>query len=404
MSHPLNLVHLAVFLPASCALLSIAAPAVDITDDFNDGNDTGWTQSDLIGAAIGGDFASFAFPGGTAYEISVPSQGINSLLGPARAGSYRSDVVYKNKFKHSVDILDFDSTSTPDQDLGLLALLSDLDPGIGTLDGYSFSYDTNAGEVFVVRLTDEMPSGTYARDAGAGILTDGNNYRFVFQGFFFNGLANFRGEIYDASLPGGFDDPANPIYDAYAQNISTADAIYDSGIGSVFCAAQPDLFPSSPAGATYDNYCSTSQTDVDRDGVADEFELALINQDGNDLVDFLSDVMGSRENPQSTDFDGDGDDDERELITGSDATDASETWKVSMAEIDGGNLKVTFPVVANRSYSLACNTDLNSPFIVDASAVFASGDGFGTLSVPIAAGHRFCRVIVEVSDPCICTP
>jgi hypothetical protein len=313
-------------------------------------------------------------------------------------------VVYTDKFKHSVDILDFDATTTTDQDLGLLALLSDLVPGPGTLDGYSFSYDTNAGQVFVVRLTDEAPSGTYATDTGAASLIEGNDYRFVFQGFILNGFASFRGEIYDASLPRGFDDPANPIYDAYAPEITTSLAIYNSGVGSVFCAAQPGPFPSSPAGATFDNYCSTSGTDVDRDGVADEFELALINQDGSDLVEFLDDVMGEREFLHSTDFDGDGDDDQREFITGSDAADASDTWGVSLVENDGGNLKVTFPVVANRTYSLTCNTDLESPFVVDAGAVFTSGGGIGTLSVPIAAGHRFCRVIVEVSDPCICTP
>jgi hypothetical protein len=40
-------------------------------------------------------------------------------------------------------------------------LISGIDPG--TLDGYSFSYDTNVEQVSVVRLTDVVPSGALPR-------------------------------------------------------------------------------------------------------------------------------------------------------------------------------------------------------------------------------------------------
>ena len=118
------------------ALVARYSVAQIITDDFNDGNDAGWTRYDPVGMAIGGSFATFAFPSG-GYQVAAPVQEINPALGQARAGSFRLDLDCTD-FYVAVDLVDWDES--PDQLIGLMARASDFGPGM--TDGYVLFYET----------------------------------------------------------------------------------------------------------------------------------------------------------------------------------------------------------------------------------------------------------------------
>jgi hypothetical protein len=391
--------------PLLAATFSLApfSFAADIVDDFNDGNDTGWTHADLIGMAIGEFWASYSFPAGNSYRIEVPLNDRNPALGPARAGSYRADATYNGSFKIAVDIVNWSSTLAPEQDVGLLALAKDVGPGM--LDCYACSYDTDSRKLFLVQLEDEAQVNGFASSPEYP-LTTGGNYRFVFQGVFDGPFLSLRGEVWNADIPFDPDDPNSLLMDVAAIDLNTAalpGTQHTSGVGAVFCADAANS-PERPADATFDNYCSTAKTDVDRDGIDDSFEFAIVNADAGDFVFTLFDVMGDRGSPATTDFDGDGDDDGFEYTTGSDATDPGDRWRISSVVNDGGTLKVSFPAAPGRTYKLACNTDLSSPFVVDAGAIYSEAGGVGTLAIPISPGNRFCRVVVEFPDSSPCVP
>jgi hypothetical protein len=69
-------------LSAAALLAAIRAHAATIVDDFNDGNDTGWTRYSPFSGF--GAPASFTFPGGTTTMPS-PAPGV---LGAPWVGSY----------------------------------------------------------------------------------------------------------------------------------------------------------------------------------------------------------------------------------------------------------------------------------------------------------------------------
>jgi hypothetical protein len=126
-----------------------AAEAAPIQDDFNDGNDNGWTRFNPL--SFVGANTTFTFPNG-AYRISSEASPDPAALGPARGASLRLDQTYSD-FTASVDLVDLDLTPA-DTDLGLLARVRE--PAIGTLDGYAFTYDVGGGVLSLIRITDEV--------------------------------------------------------------------------------------------------------------------------------------------------------------------------------------------------------------------------------------------------------
>src|SRR5688500_7163386 len=91
-----------------------AAPIV--SDDFNDGNDDGWTRFDpnLVSLqGIPGQFASFD-ASGNAYRIQSFSSGFPSS--PSRAFAYRADQAYTD-FRVTTDLVGFNANL--DQRLGI---------------------------------------------------------------------------------------------------------------------------------------------------------------------------------------------------------------------------------------------------------------------------------------------
>ena len=146
--------------------------AVAQTDDFADGNDTGWTRFAPVGP-LGG--TSFSFPGG-GYRITCQPTPNPGSFGPARGGSLRMDTTYAN-FCTMVDVIDFNPAE--DASVGLLARVQP-GPGAGTLSGYAMTYQTADDEIEINKVTSEVPDRV--SNSVHVSLVPGQSYRFVFYG------------------------------------------------------------------------------------------------------------------------------------------------------------------------------------------------------------------------------
>jgi hypothetical protein len=187
------------------------------SDDFNDGNDTGWTHYDPF-AGLGLPIMNWSFPnGGYRLRTTAPSPD-PANAGPGRGGSLRSEI-YTNFFI-SVDIVNWNDTLP--QAAGILARIRNT--GLGTTLGYAFTWDrgnpTNAtdGDLDISVITGEDPDGLNLTGNQALHMIPGNSYRFVFIG---RGTS-FEGRVYQ--LP----ETNTPI------NVVTGtDATYESGAGGL---------------------------------------------------------------------------------------------------------------------------------------------------------------------------
>ncbi|MBM3879882.1 MAG: hypothetical protein FJ387_09210 [Verrucomicrobia bacterium] len=141
------------------------------TDDFNDGNDAGWSRYSPLTPF--GAPAVYSFPNGT-YRISSPSSPDAAALGPARAGSFRS--TQYSRVNVAVDLVAWDTTV--DEVAGLLAYVSEV--GLGTTDGYAIDYHPFSGNLHLILVIDERPVVTLMERKAA--LAPGIPYRLVFTG------------------------------------------------------------------------------------------------------------------------------------------------------------------------------------------------------------------------------
>src|SRR5215204_470972 len=119
------------------------------SDDFNDGNDTGWVRYDPLGAVGAGPQTSWSFPSG-GYRIRASrNPAIPASAGPARGGSYHTNDY--TDFYIAADIVNWDESL--DQAIGLLARMTEL--GLGTTDGYALTYQVPDHDIDITRFTDE---------------------------------------------------------------------------------------------------------------------------------------------------------------------------------------------------------------------------------------------------------
>ena len=99
---------LGILSPLLLLILGWQQIAVAQSDDFNDGNDTGWKLLDLT---VVGSPATRTFPddgfGGKAYRILSPAPPVPDA-GPARAFSYQTNI-YDN-FYAAVDVVTWDNS------------------------------------------------------------------------------------------------------------------------------------------------------------------------------------------------------------------------------------------------------------------------------------------------------
>jgi hypothetical protein len=211
---------------AAVVALSIGPIAHGQTDDFNDGNDTGWTRYSPL-TPFGGA-GTFTFPEG-GYRIQAPNP---SMFGPARVGSLRQDVSY-SRFFATVDIVNWDNVL--DQSFGILARVRE--PGLGSTDGYSFTYSTQGPSVDISRIENEAPFGVAA--LGIPALDPSQDYRLVFEG----DDTLLTGTLYNLA------DLGTPL-----ATISGNDGAYASGITGL--VVFDNSGGGSTADATFDNYAA----------------------------------------------------------------------------------------------------------------------------------------------------
>jgi hypothetical protein len=349
------------FQPLLCAALLSAflGPIVHgqiIVDDFNDGNDTGWTRSNPL-APFGGT-ASYSFPNGNSYRIKPDPSPNPAAFGSGRAGSFRPEV-YTNSFHLSVDLVAWDNSIL--QDVGILAFVNT--PGAGTLNCYAFSYDVDSGTMFLSRLDNEIASTLGSFDLA---LDPTHHYRLIFQGF----LGDIRGDLFDLASP---EFPLGSIF--------TRDTTYSSGPCGIFVAHGVGD-GGGIADATFDNYRSSPDTDVDADGMGDQWEL---------------DHFGELFFFEDEDNDGDGQANLEEFIGGSDPTDPASLSGLAEASVTAGEMTLSFALVAGRTYSLETSTDLET-WIPQPAAVFADIGAKGSLTLPTGGQSvLFGRVVTTVN-------
>ncbi len=212
-------------------LMFLTGIAGSQTDDFNDGNDSGWTRQDTIGLITDTSFASFGFPNG-GYRISAPGSPAPALIGPSRAASFRQDVSYDGKIFLSVDL----RISDPflQQSVGMLAFVQP-NPAPGAVSGYSLSFQPLTGDIVLNRIVNESPIELAYADL-SGLASDSLRLVMIAED------GEFSGAVYN------LDDLVNPI-----AAVSASDSAYSSGMAGIFVFSDTDD-RSGPVDATFDNY------------------------------------------------------------------------------------------------------------------------------------------------------
>lgn len=325
-----------------------------VSDDFEDGNDDGWTHLNPL-ADFGGK-ATFSFPGGEIYRFQVGASPDAETLGQARGGSLRADIDH-TAFRVSVDVVAVGAGL--EQDVGILARVSS--PGLGTLNGYSASIDTDEGLAYLSRLDGEQPTVL-----GTSVVTldMAKDYRIVFHGY----GGQFLIEVFDmADLTTTID------------SVAGFDDLYADGSAGLFgSAAQGD----GTADVTFDNFGAGVNPDTDQDGMSDPME---------------ADVWGDLSQHGGGDYDGDGRSNADELNAGTDPEVADSEFLLRSFFADEYVVLVTFRTFVGVTYLLETSVDLEN-WTVDASAVFTDlGDGVGEIEADkIEAdkndGTQFIRV------------
>jgi hypothetical protein len=213
-------------------------------DDFNSGEARGWSCYDPISTAGGGVFGpqnSCTVTNGSYRLQSRPTPAFN-LVGPGRVAALREEVAYTD-FYAAVDVVEWDETAP--QAFGIVASAREL--GLGTTDGYAFTYRVDRQTVFIARFTNENPiGGTIGGGLGGYTLIKGRTYRLVFKRI----GDQFRGEMYE--LP----ELAVPVLTAVA-----SDAAYPSGVNGLI-AYDYSAGPPRSTDVTFDNYCAMREEPV----------------------------------------------------------------------------------------------------------------------------------------------
>ncbi len=224
-------------LPPWIPLLFLSGIAFGQTDDFNDGNDSGWTRQDSIGIILGSPFASFSFPDG-GCRIAAGDSPAPSLIGPSRAASFRQDISYTGRVFLSVDL----RISNPliQQSAGFLAFVQP-NPQPGAVSGYSLSYQPLTGDIVLNRIVGELPTRlAYASLWGSAT----SSVRLVLIGE--NGM--FTAALYN------LDDLVNPI-----ARLTASDSAFTDGTAGLFVFSDTDD-ASGPVDVVFDNYRANAIT------------------------------------------------------------------------------------------------------------------------------------------------
>ncbi len=199
------------------------------SDDFNDGNDTGWTRyTPLAPFGTGG---SFSFPSG-AYRITAPASPNPEVLGPARTGSLFPTTTFR-RVQVEVDLFGWDNSLT--QSVGVFARAADL--GLGTTTGYTYNYNILSGFHQINMVLNEAAARVVNESAYR--LNPDHRYRMIF-----TAVENkFLGRIYSST------NSTVPVHSLFG-----LDDTHSSGRSGVFVFA---IDPFSRLDARFDNYVTS---------------------------------------------------------------------------------------------------------------------------------------------------
>ena len=202
------------------------------TDNFNDGNDTGWTRFTPL-APLGGTFITFPAGG---YQLACQPSPDPGATGPARLSSLRPEAVYTD-FVTCVDFTGWDVTQ--DTSMGVLARLQP-NPGPGDVNGYALTYQGNDRDLEINRVVNE--GGFKISTINTNITLDpAKTYRMVFFGL----ETHLEGRIYDR------DNPLIPL-----ATITANDSVYASGSSGILVFSEKN----TAIAATFDNYRGSAGT------------------------------------------------------------------------------------------------------------------------------------------------
>ena len=335
----------------SLALSLFLLPIVSygqISDDFNDGDDAGWTPLNPLDLFA---VTNYLLDGESYYMSSGPSPDPDAL-GQARIGAMRGDANY-SAFRVAVDLAPFDPAI--EQDVGLLARITTA--GLGTTSGYAATIDTDESRIYIARIDSEQPSILGEADSP---LDPEKNYRLVFHGY----EGRFLAEVFDVT------NLTTPLFFAEGE-----DDTYPSGPAGLFGAAgQPD----GNIAFGFDNYESNDRPDVDQDGMPDPIEATF---------------FGNLDQTGDADFDGDGRDNAQEIEDGTDPTAKDSSVKVISIDVSVDRLSVEFKTLVGRNYQLETSVDLMN-WVVDTEAEFEDEeDGIAKFLTSRGDGRKFVRVV-----------
>ncbi|MCP4848512.1 MAG: hypothetical protein GY899_11260 [Verrucomicrobiaceae bacterium] len=242
------------------SLLLLGAGTAQI-DNFDDGNDNGWSHFDPISLAIGSSWVVFD-ASSNALNIKAAGQNLNPALGPSRGAAFQQNIY--SDFWVSVDIVDWDPAQR--QAIGILARIQP-NPSLGDAHGYLLSYQPQENDIQITRLVGEQPAGYIGDDPELSPRPQPDEgVRLIF-----TGTGNtLTGRAYSISDP-----------DVLLAESSGTDDSFTEGISGVLAF---DFSPSanSPINATFDNYVA---------GAEEPYRFATIDariENDNLLIDFLS--------------------------------------------------------------------------------------------------------------------
>ncbi len=238
----LNLARTGLAFALAALLFGITTPRLAAqSDDFNDGNDTGWTHYSL--PAIWA--ATYSYPaddsGGTAYRIYTPPTDPDPYgLMNARGGSFRASPVYTGRFTAGADLLAWNATWR--QEAGLLFNFQDI--GLGTSDGYTATYSSAYRQLYISLINNEADTTVAELGTGAIVLDPTHRYRLVVSS---HDTYTFLFQLFDKA------EPNSPWASAIGQDFS-----YTAGVCGLFVFEQE--YPSATQGAeaTFDNYMAST--------------------------------------------------------------------------------------------------------------------------------------------------
>jgi hypothetical protein len=249
-------------LASALAILLLGATAPPLaaqSDNFNDGNDAGWTHYSITGfynPAFPGGYCpyggtTYTFPndgsGGYAYHLDAAPT-IWSVTGTdaygvmnARGGSYLPTPTYTNRFKMGTDLLAWSTTGRPT--MGLMWYVHDI--YLGSTDGYCGTFSPNYRNIYISIVANEDQAAYCGRLVDGDITLDSSD-RIRMEASSHDG-STFVLTVYNKL------EPNTPWGSAIGQDTT----YFGVGGSSGYLMFNEDYPADYGASATFDNYVAT---------------------------------------------------------------------------------------------------------------------------------------------------